>query len=96
MAAVTAFELRVGADSAERSRGVEAILRGRTLPLDLAVALRAGEAFARLRSTGHSIDVKDALIAGTCLRFGLPLATRNVRHFARVPGLQLMGTRETP
>jgi len=33
--------------------------------------------------------LRDALIAGVCLRFDLPLATRNVRHFERVEQLRV-------
>jgi tRNA(fMet)-specific endonuclease VapC len=31
----------------------------------------------------------DCLQAGICLRFDLPLATRNHKHFERVAGLRL-------
>jgi tRNA(fMet)-specific endonuclease VapC len=87
--AITAFELRLGADFV-RPTGMAALLARRTLPLDLLSALRAGEAQATLRAAGTTIGVRDALIAGICLRFDLPLATRNVRHFARVDGLRLV------
>jgi predicted nucleic acid-binding protein len=66
------------------------LLSARTLPLDHAAALIAGEVYVRLRGLGLDIGVKDSLLAGTCLRFDLPLATRNVRHFARVEGLRLI------
>jgi predicted nucleic acid-binding protein len=32
----------------------------------------------------------DTLVAGTCLERGCPILTRNVRHFARVPGLAVL------
>lgn len=90
LSAVTAFELRLGTDFLRRRRGIEALLRRRTLPLDAAAAVLAGEIYAQLERSGDSISVQDALIAGICRRFDLPLATRNVRHFQRVPGLQLI------
>jgi predicted nucleic acid-binding protein len=31
----------------------------------------------------------DCLQAGTCLRFDLPFATRNRKHFERIDGLRL-------
>ena len=88
--AVTAFELRLGADFVRRRRQVEAMFARRTLPLDVAAAMLAGEIYARLERTGDRIGVQDALIAGICRRFELPLATRNVRHFRRVRGLRLI------
>lgn len=54
------------------------------LPIDRRVAERAGRV---RRETGTLIA--DALIAATALEYGLALATRNTRHFERVPDLQL-------
>ncbi len=89
--AVTAFELRLGADFLSRRTGIEAMLRRRTLPLDLEAALIAGQVFVDLEQQGRGVGLRDSLLAGICLRFGLPLATRNTRHFERVEGLRLAG-----
>ena len=43
-----------------------------------------------LRSKGSVIADNDLLIAATAIRFGLTLVSRNVRDFARVPGLTLL------
>lgn len=89
LTAITAFELRLGADFLGRQAEIEGLLQRRSLPLDAVGAFHAGRLFVALRGEGRGIDVKDALQAGVCLRFQLPLATRNTRHFDRVPGLQL-------
>lgn len=91
LTAVTAFELRLGTDFISRRTRIETLLRRRTLPLDALGALEAGKVFVALRAKGRGIDVKDSLQAGVCLRFDLPFATRNIRHFERVPGLRLEG-----
>lgn len=88
--AITSFEVRLGTDFVRRRAAIERLFAARTLPLDHMAALLAGEVFVRLRSEGRGIGVNDSLLAGTCLRFALPLATRNVRHFERVPALQLV------
>ena len=44
---------------------------------------------ARLESQGTPIGPLDTLIAGTALAHGGVLVTRNLREFARVPGLAL-------
>lgn len=88
--AVTAFELRLGADFLERRADVVRMLRSRTLPFDLKAAIHAGTAYSTLKSEGQPIGYGDTLIAGTCLRFGLPLATRKLKHFGRVHGLELV------
>jgi tRNA(fMet)-specific endonuclease VapC len=38
----------------------------------------------------------DTLIAATALRDQATLVTRNIREFARVPGLQLLNWRDDP
>ena len=88
--ALTSFELRLGTDFTRRADAIGKLLMARTLPLDHASALLAGQIYVRLRGLGLEIGVNDSLVAGTCLRFGLPLATRNVRHFERVAGLRLI------
>jgi len=88
--AVTAFELRVGADFLSRRDDILRLVRGRCFPLDLRSAMRAGEIAASLQSEGWGIGFADCLQAGACLRHGLPLATRNRKHFDRVDGLQLV------
>jgi tRNA(fMet)-specific endonuclease VapC len=88
--AITAFELRLGADFLPRGDEIMRLLSSRTVPLDLPSALRAGEVFSTLKSTGSGIGMADCMLAGICLRHGIPLATRNSRHFDRVEGLQLV------
>ena len=88
--AVTAFELRVGADFLPRRDDLMRLLRTRTVPLDLAAALRAGEIAAALQRSGQVIGQADCLQAGICLRHDLPLATRNREHFSRVADLRLV------
>jgi tRNA(fMet)-specific endonuclease VapC len=89
LTAVTAFELRVGTDFLDRRLSIERLLTRGSLRLDRAAALYAGAAYATLRRDGLAIGVLDCLQAGICLRYDLPLATRNVRHFERVVGLRL-------
>lgn len=86
--AVTAFELALGAAHRLDPRPVQALLDTSTLALTPRGGLLGGEALARLRGDGRGIDVRDALQAGVCLDADLPLVTRNVRHFERVPGLR--------
>lgn len=88
--AITAFELRLGADFLARRDDILRVVRSRTFPLDAASALRGGEVAATLRGAGQDIGLADCLQAGTCLNFDLPFATRNPKHFNRVEGLRLV------
>lgn len=96
MTAITAFELRLGADFLPRGDEIMQLIVNRTVPLDLTSALRAGEVFATLTSKGTGIGMADCMLAGICLRHDLPLATRNSRHFERVEGLQLVAPESGP
>jgi tRNA(fMet)-specific endonuclease VapC len=89
LSAVTAFELRVGADFLRREGSIARLLSGRTLPFDLECALHAGSIASALAARGQRIGLADSLQAGVARRFGLPVATRNTRHFLRVPGLRV-------
>lgn len=56
----------------------------------VAFADRYGTVLAHLKKAGEPIATMDLLIAITALDAGAPLVTRNVRHFQRVPGLEVI------
>ena len=60
------------------------------LPLGVAEAKAAALARATLEGTGEPIGPIDTLIAGVALANRCTLVTRNVREFARVPGLAVV------
>jgi len=51
-------------------------------------AVRYGRLRAELEKRGEMIGPLDALIAAHALRLGAVVVTRNLREFARVPGLK--------
>lgn len=88
--AITAFELRVGANFQDQRGHILRLLRSRTLSFDLGCGLLAGEITAHLQAMGLGIGHADSMQAGTCLRYDLPFATRNRKHFERVEKLRLV------
>jgi tRNA(fMet)-specific endonuclease VapC len=86
---ISGFELRVGADFLDRRDDIMRLFRSRTLGFDVRAAFRAGQVATAQRERGDPIGFADCLQAGICLRHGLPLATRNHKHFSRVDGLRL-------
>jgi predicted nucleic acid-binding protein len=54
------------------------------LPITKRIGLTAGD----LLRTGHPHTLGDALIAATCLIHHLHLATRNRKHFQKIPQLK--------
>lgn len=95
ISAITAGELYHGAyRSAARDRHLQNIEQRllpavTTLPLDVAVAKIFGELRAELEATGKRLDDADLQIAATAIHHGLELVTGNVRHFNRIPDLQI-------
>ena len=61
--------------------GILAAYEHRILPLNRDGAEWAARFRARARRSGYTLDLGDALIAGTAKVRGLTLATRNVRDF---------------
>lgn len=57
----------------------------RVFSFDPEAAAVAGRFLALLHGAGHNPDVRDVQIAAMSHRHAVPLATRNVRHFAILP-----------
>jgi tRNA(fMet)-specific endonuclease VapC len=87
--AITAFELALGRDYARNPAPADGLLATACLTLSRAAAIRAGSLLRELRAAGSAIDVRDAMQAGICLEADAILITRNLRHFTRVPDLQV-------
>jgi tRNA(fMet)-specific endonuclease VapC len=87
---VTRFELLSGAKSTRQMSAVAKLLAALpALPLDEAAADTAAEVRRTLEASGTGVGMADSLIAGTVLRHGGSLLTRNRSHFSRVRGLTL-------
>jgi tRNA(fMet)-specific endonuclease VapC len=78
---------RPGAEALWERITREVLSRVRILPLGEREALRAGDLLAQLETAGQPIGIEDVLIGATALVGSLTVATRNVSHFRRLPGL---------
>lgn len=90
--AVTAMELRAGAEKLHNSRrrrqleddiewALDELLGGRVLSFDRRAAYETAAWQARCKRAGRPVETRDAQIAGIALARNIPLATRNVEHF---------------
>jgi tRNA(fMet)-specific endonuclease VapC len=59
------------------------------IALDIPICRAAAEIHVTLRRQGRLLPDADLLIAATALVRGYTLATRNLKHFQRIPGLAL-------
>jgi predicted nucleic acid-binding protein len=90
--AVTVFEIWRGLETTDTRNLARRALRGvRVQFLTDAAARRAADVERKLRA--EPIGERDLLIAGICLAIGRPLLTANIRHFKRVPGLEVVPAR---
>lgn len=90
-----ACELYAGAELAshrrrERKRVQELCASLHVAYPDDGFAPTYGRLLDHLRRSGEPIATMDLLIATAAVRGEAPLVTRNVRHFSRVPGLELV------
>jgi tRNA(fMet)-specific endonuclease VapC len=94
IAAITASELLHGVHRAtpqyrpRREAFVEAVLAAfPPLPFDLLAARAHSRLWAYLVSSGLDVGAHDRIVAATAITAGWRVATANVRHFDRIPGL---------
>jgi len=89
--AVTIGELAYGADRANRpelyERAMQLLSDARVLPFDKHAAELYGGIRGDLERAGKRLPDPDLRIAATTLAHRATLVTGNIRHFARVPGL---------
>jgi predicted nucleic acid-binding protein len=82
ISAVTRTEVWAGALEGQTYVTRRLLGRMETVPVDRAVADRAGDLIRRARGQGRTLHVVDALIAATALQQNATLVTLNVRHVA--------------
>jgi predicted nucleic acid-binding protein len=86
----TAGELACGAGPSDRSRWERLILPFHVLAHTVDVDWCYAQTFRYLRRRGELIAANDLWIAATALAYRMPVVTRNVAHYERVPGLDVL------
>jgi predicted nucleic acid-binding protein len=95
LTSISVFELYAGIEGKRRRAQIETLIQSVTiLPLDVIEAVIAGKIYTQLKSTGQSIGTHDILIAAVCVANTLPLYTKNVAHFSKIEGIQVLSTEE--
>lgn len=86
-----AGELAAGHPPEERVRWGEFIAPFAVLPCTDDVCWEYGQAFRYLQANGLLIGTDDLWIAATARAHELPVVTRNLREYGRVPGVRTLG-----
>jgi predicted nucleic acid-binding protein len=84
------MELTVGCRSRRELADLQVLIQ--QMMIVQFTTLTSGRAFSLVQTwfLSHGLQIADALIAATALEHGLPLFTRNVRHFQMIPGLAVI------
>jgi len=89
--AVSCFELLSGAGEDRRGDNVRRLIAAiPVLALDRDCAAQAASVRRQLSGSGLVIGMGDSLIAGIALANGLPLLTRNRKHFENIENLDVI------
>ena len=88
---INAYELLRGATTIKRRKVIEDLLGSLTiLPLDEKSVFKAVEIYLFLKEKGLPVNEMDILIAAITVAKDAKLYTRNVKHFSRIPSLELV------
>lgn len=94
VSAVTVVEIWQGAKSAEIEKTRLLFEALKVIPLDENLAERAGQLAGRLRQSGLTIGLTDAVIAATAIQAKASIITTNPRHFTPISELVVRDLRE--
>ena len=86
---IVAGELAAGLSLSDRSRWESFLAPFYVLASNADVSWEYGRAFRYLQENGRLIGGNDLWIAATGLAYRMPVLTRNVEHYRRVPGLDV-------
>jgi tRNA(fMet)-specific endonuclease VapC len=92
---VNAFEIWLGAylapKKAELVRDTEDFFgQLEVVNFDYGSSVEAGRVLADLRKRGETIEIRDLFVGCVCKVSGMPLVTRNLKHYRRVRGLKVL------
>jgi len=84
------YRAKSDADRVRRTSFSEELSRDMIVhPVSLAIAQIAGRIEGEQADLGITIDFEDLVIGATALHLGFDVATTNVKHFQRIPGLKI-------
>ena len=86
----TAGELACGVGLYERGKWERLVAPFLVLEHTTEVDWHYAQVFRHLRRRGELIAANDLWIAATALAYRMPVVTRNVAHYERVPGLEVL------
>jgi len=92
---INAFEIWLGAHLAPRKAELvkdteDFFVQLEVVSFDYGSSVDAGRVLADLRKRGESIEIRDLFVGCVCRVSGMPLITRNLKHYRHVRGLKVL------
>jgi predicted nucleic acid-binding protein len=85
------YRAKTDADRVRRKAFTDELSRDMIVhPMTLEIAQLAGRIEGEQAAKGITIDFEDLVIGATALHLGFDVATINVKHFQRIPGLRVI------
>jgi len=97
---VNTFEIWLGAHLAPKQKELieetqDFLDQLEIINFDCETSVEAGQIMANLRKSGQLIEIRDLFVGCTCKLNDLPLITRNLKHYKRIHGLEIMTPQQT-
>lgn len=90
VSSITQYEILLGASKEQMNFWKEFFDRVEVLSFKADTAVVASEIYKELKSKNKLIDIADILIASVAVSNAIPLATLNLKHFSRIPKLDIL------
>lgn len=79
--AISVLEVQVGVKKGEEEKTDRFLRSLRIIDVDRKIAVKAAQLIREGKGKGATIDLPDAIIAGTCILNRMTLVTYNARHY---------------
>ena len=91
ISAISVFELFAGATDEQKENDVQVLLKWfDIINLNEEIAEMCGKILIELRKSNKLIEYRDLFIGVSALFYDLKLVTLNIRHFDRIPELEII------
>ena len=87
---ITHYEILRGCNNAQEIFWWKFLKNIKVIPFDLLSSNEAIEIYKFLKRRNQMIDLADLLIAATALSHKLDFATLNLKHFSKIPNLNIL------
>ncbi len=91
ISSVSVFEILAGVTGKKRLRQIEELLSiVPVIDFNRLAAEKAAEIYTKLKKKGSLVGNQDIFLAATASCAGIPVLTRNVQHFKRISGVDVL------